>query len=212
MKRKRSMFFKVALFLIFSTSVGLGILLSCEKVNLSPVSKSTTKGMLPQELQDEYPYVEICGTVVAKKLLMIEKKVVGTAFVFNDRHYLYVHAVASNNFMFHNSYLYAGMKDEVPMTTEGDPNVLAFKHKIEDVGTSTIRNFKIPLRSLSGTFAIGLMLDIKPKLSEEGHLELKSWAQGYTIGQNEGKRGMLFAYKKGICLYDEPSGEPDPFE
>jgi hypothetical protein len=206
------MFFKVALFLVFSISVGLGILLSCEKVNLSPGTESTAKGMLPQDLQELYPYVEVCGTVVAKRVLMIEKKVVGTAFMFNDRRYLYVHAVASNNFKFRNAYLYAGMKDEVPMTAEGDPNVFAFKHKIEDAGISDIRNFKIPLRSLSGTFAIGLMLEAKPTLSEEGHLDLNSWAQGYTIGINEGKRGMLFAYKKGICLYEEAEGKPDPFE
>lgn len=207
MKKKNSIVFKVSLFAVASFMAALGILISCEKEEITPLSldQSKSKSTPPEVLQD-FPTVEICGTVVSKQLLMFQKKIVGKAFVFNDRKYLYVYAVANEAFKFHNAYLYAGMKDEVPMTPGNDPDYKSFENKIENVGLSSVRIFKIRLDKLNGYFAVGLMLELKPQIAEgDGMLEMKAWAQGYSIGVHEGQKGMLFAHKKGICLYEQPA-------
>ena len=199
--------------LVLCLSVGLGILLSCEKEYISSLGQEkTTRGKLPQDLQVDYPTIELCGTVTVKKLLTTNQTIIGKAYFFNDRKYLYVQAVANNNFKFYNTYLYAGMKDEVPMTPEGDPDITSFNYKIVGQGLSQVRNFKIPLSSLSGTFALGLVLIVKTKMWQPIHVDIKAWAEGYSIGANEENKGMLFAYKKGICLYLKPEAKQDPLE
>ena len=214
MKKNRSTLLKVSMLAAVTFIATLGILISCEKQEILPTSEIQAKyATTPPEILQDFPTVEICGTVVSKRLLIFQKKIVGTAFVFNDRKYLYVHAIANEAFKFHNAYLYAGMKDEVPMTSGNDPDYKAFGHKIENAGLATFRTFKVRLDRLSGSFAIGLMLELEPVTeSGDGLLEMRSWAQGYSIGVHEGQKGMLFAYKKGICLYEQPAELSDEVE
>ena len=214
MKKNNSTLLKVSMFAAVTFIATLGILISCEKQEILPTSEMQSRSAAtPPEILQDFPTVEICGTVMSKKLLIFQKKIVGSAFVFNDRKYLYVHAIANEAYKFHNAYLYAGMKDEVPMTSGNDPDFKAFDHKIENAGYSTFRTFKIRLDRLNGTMAIGLMLELKPQTgSEEGLIELRSWAQGYSIGVHEGQKGMLFAYKKGICLFEQPAELSDELE
>jgi|GEM_PF-2046480 len=205
MKKNKSTLFKVSMVALITLITTLGILISCEKENFSPLKQeSRQQSEMPVEILQEFPTVGFCGHVVSKRILLFEKNIVGTAFIFNDRNYLYVHAIAHEGIKFHNAYLYAGMKDEVPMTSSGDPNYKGFANKIENAGLTTARTFKVPLKFLGGNFALSLMLEVKHESSDGNMMiPLHAWAEGYAIGEHLGQKGLMFAYRKGICLYEE---------
>jgi hypothetical protein len=214
MKKKRSTLFKVSMIAVVTFIATLGVLISCEKQDIVLESEKEMQSVsTPPEILQEFPTIKICGTVVSKRIIVSEKKIVGSAFVFNDQKYLYVHAVALGVNKFHNAYLYAGTKDAVPMTPGNDPDYKAFGYKIENAGISASRTFKVPLHSLSGMFALSLMLETTPA-TDDGFtmVELHAWAEGKTIGSHSGQKGMIFYHRRGICLYQKPESLPAEIE
>lgn len=209
MKNTKSMIARLTVLLGITILAVLGILISCEKENFTPISENSIDKTAQTDLTSkELPLVDICGTMMSKKLLTDQKKEVGTAFLFNDKKFFYVHAAVNADYKVKNAYLYTGKKEEIPLNTAGDPDFQNFNHQIVNQGFSTVRSFKIPLEELTGKFSVALMLQILPKNETYTFLKLKAWAQGQIFGANNGKRGMFFPYEKGVCLYvegDEPA-------
>jgi len=209
MKNRKSIIARLTVLLGITILAVLGILISCEKENFTPISENSMVKTAQTDLtSNELPMVDICGTMMSKKLLTDQKKEVGTAFLFNDTKYFYVHAAVNADYKVKNAYLFTGKKDEIPLTTAGDPDFQHFNHQIVNQGFSTVRSFKIPLEELTGKFSVALMLQVLPKNDTYTFLKLKAWGEGQSFGTTIGKRGMFFPYEKGVCLYidrDEPA-------
>lgn len=209
MKNTKSIIARLTVLFGITILAALGILISCEKENFTPISENSMEKSVQSDLtSNEMPIVDVCGTMMSKKLLTDQKKEVGTAFLFNDKRYFYVHAAVNADYKVKNAYLFTGKKEEIPLTTAGDPDFQHFNHQIVNQGFSTVRSFKIPLEELTGKFSVALMLQILPKNDSYNFLKLKAWGQGQSFGANVGKRGMFFPYEKGICLYidrEEPA-------
>lgn len=209
MKNTKSIIARLTVLFGITILAVLGILISCEKENFTPISESSIEKTAQTDLtSNEMPIVDICGSMMTKKLLTDQKKEVGTAFLFNDKRYFYVHAAVNADYKAKNAYLFTGKKEEIPLTTAGDPDFQHFNHQIVNQGFSTVRSFKIPLEEMTGKFSVALMLQILPKNDTYNFLKLKAWGQGQSFGLNIGKKGMFFPYEKGICLYidrEEPT-------
>ena len=213
MKNKKTIIARLTILLGITILAVLGILISCEKENFSPISGNSLEKTSQSDLtSNELPMVDICGTMMSKRLLTDQKKEVGTAFLFNDKRYFYVHAAVNADYKMKNAYLFTGEKQELPLNASGDPDFQHFQHQIVNQGFSTVRSFKIPLKELKGKFAVALILQILPKNETYTFLKLKAWAEGQSFGVNNGKRGMFFPYEKGVCLYVEHDESADANE
>lgn len=200
MKKNNSIFFKVTLIAGIMFMLTLGILISCEKKTVEPLS-IPDYGSRQRDLintTNYFPVAKLCGGVDCKKLLTNEKEEVGQLFIFSDQKWMFLRAIAHADFKLSNAYLFAGVKDRLPFTSGGDPNVIAFNYRIENKGYATVRDFKIPLSQLGRVFAMSLMVEFN-EVTDHGKSILRAWGQGLTIGSHSLRKGMVFLYDKGNC-------------
>jgi hypothetical protein len=214
MKNTKTKVLKVVMLTVITFILTLGILISCDKEDVMPLADThTSSNEVSIEHIQEFPTTDLCGTVISKRLMVSKTKIVGNAFVFNDRKYLYVKALVNDGNMFHNAYMYVGRKENIPMTPGNDPDYKLFDYRIENVGYAKSRMFKVPLRDLDASFTIGLMVELLPDfMGDNPSREMHAWAQGYSIGTHIGQKGMLFDHRKALCLRDLPVEIPHEVE
>ena len=86
MKNTKSIIARLTVLFGITILAVLGILISCEKENVTPISENSMEKSVQSDLtSNEMPIVDVCGTMMSKKLLTDQKKEVGTAFLFNDK-------------------------------------------------------------------------------------------------------------------------------
>ena len=201
MKKNNSIWKKVSLMTVLAASTTFGLLLSCEKENVTApdntVDRSAQTAEMPVEL---YPQFGVCGSIHKKDLIIGDRKDVGDVYFFNDTKYMYVHAVADDRHLLKNAYLFTGAREDIP-EIEGDLNYELFTHTLQALAFNSSRHFKIPLNELKGKFLVSLMVESKPKFAQSASPLFRSWADGYKYGDRQ--IGRIFTYVKGVCLYTD---------
>ena len=206
MKTNKLLWKRISLLLLFSIVVSLGFLISCEKEKISPDEPKIVNRNenIPAEL---LALPMLCSEIYYKNLLLKNNISAGASYFFNDREYFYAHIIARKNYKFKNAYLNTSLLDEIPLSADLNPDYARFNHKIETEGYTTVFRFKIPLEQLKGQFIVSLAVqaletsnqdDLKLDIS---HYQI-AWADGKSYGNTI--LGKFFAFKKGICLYDDP--------
>lgn len=188
-----------------------GSLLSCEKANIQPMRTDNDVMKTDQDVPvDVYQSDNICGNVVTKSLL-IGKEPVGRVLIYNDPHYLYVDAIADEEHMLKNAFLYAGRRDELPLNMNGYISYQEFNHiKVTDRYLKAQR-FRIPLSELEGKFALSFVVQTVRARSPIPAKPINAWAEGASDGDDS--FGMSFGFKKTVCMQiDEKPLDESPVE
>lgn len=201
MKKNNTIWKKISMVSVFAATATFGLLLSCEKENITtpndPDNRSAQSVEMPIEL---YPQFGVCGNIQKKDLVVGDRKDIGDVYVFNDTKYFYVHAIADGRHLLRNAYLFTGTREEIP-EINGDLNFDLFTHSIQALAYNSSRNFKIPVKDLKGKFLVSLMVEAKPKYAQSAGPQFKAWADGYKYGNRV--IGRIFTYVKGVCLYTD---------
>lgn len=203
MKAKNTIWKRISVALVLSVAATFGFLISCEKENIQPLQDNSIKSAEAESQSELFPLTEICGSIHQKALLIGSRTKAGDVYIFNDTKYLYVHVSAGRYYEMKNVYLFAGSREDLPLTIGGDLAVKRFNHvMLSDVYTST-RRFKIPLSELEGRFVVSLKAEVKRNMGESSLSRLsEAWADGKPYGITS--FGRVFSFETTNCLINDP--------
>lgn len=199
----------VVLLLFITTSVV--ILYSCEKENINPINSANdmqTKSGKP------IPYDIIagktpCGPITIQYLVGEKGSKYGEVYTFNDAKNFYLYVIALKGYSLGNSYLFTGLRHELPLNADGDIDNRLFNHILHSEDFVRSRGFRVPLKQMQGISVVSLMVNVRnnfANLDSQGEIQdrdgIQAWAEGKKIGTIS--IGDIFTYKKGVCLVNEP--------
>jgi hypothetical protein len=205
MKRERKNWKKFTLISGVIIFVSIALFFSCQKEEIEPLKNKSVEQVSDQDL---FPRPFFCGELVRKDLVLKNDTKIGNAFFYNDNDYFYVHLVANRGYTFHNAFLFAGQFEDIPLNANLNPDVSAFNYQIISDDMNTVRKFKIPLTSLTGTFDVSLMVQTKNDnftWDDKMYKFERAWCQGKLYGNT--LFGRFFTYRKGACMINTPAEE-----
>lgn len=204
MKTKKKIWISLSLGLAVSVITIVGVLYSCEKQDIQPMSSNDSVMKTDSDLPiDIFDGRDICGEIERKALVVDGMGRVGSVFVFNGTKYFYVYVSAFRNFSLRNAYLFTGTRAELPLNLDGDLEIKRFQHQIISDEASTTRVFRIPISEMHGRSVISLMVQAKNDQGDFSRYK-NAWAQGKEYGTIT--IGHVLTYDKRICLVNDPVG------
>ena len=185
------------------------ILNACEKETLEH-STTTENSEIKVFSDDLFPFVNHCGEMMYKGIYFPNNVRIGSAYFFNDGQYLYAHVVARPEYAFHYVYLYAGDWNDLPLQSNGGPDVKSFTLINRDEENPESRRLKIPLNKLRPNFSISMMIEVNPIHPGAHRNRLRheqAWVDGKIYGT--GNYARFFNYQRQVCKETQETGLPE---
>ncbi|MEY3236148.1 MAG: hypothetical protein RI883_249 [Bacteroidota bacterium] len=179
----------------FSIISTLGLFISCEKESIEPLNNlqmKTDQGNPHDHLQKE----NICSEVLERDLLLNDNQTVGTTYIYNDPHFLYVDVYAPRDYSFKNAHLYLGELENMPTLINGDLNYKRYQYFNESSVLRKEIKFKIPLADLHKKFVVSMMVQTKSERLDEMNFS-NSWIEG--DGGSTWVIGRFFQHNTVYC-------------
>lgn len=180
---------------------------SCEKETIVP---NSTDDVTVEEvdLKSIIPNVSmgVCGEIENKNILDANRRIVGKSYIYNDKDNFVVLLTAKRGYYFGNAYLHeAGRVMGFPLNENGDPDYIAFKHRIDAQPFCNYRKFVIPASAIKDKNLISAVTQVI--YNNNGREKGLGWIDGTLYGNT--KKGRYFEYELKACKPNPMPGSED---